>query len=78
MVVLVRVSDAFDSLYLFLVELFAAPILPVCRYPRCNSRVFFDDRVNELREWCSDDHMLCVVRIYFRDLNTYHLRLEWR
>jgi hypothetical protein len=32
---------------------------PKCRYPGCNNYVFFDRRVNELREWCSDEHMGC-------------------
>jgi hypothetical protein len=30
---------------------------PLCRFPRCNNPVFFDTRVNEYREWCSDQHM---------------------
>ena len=36
----------------------------ICRYPRCGQHAFFDRRVNELREWCSDQHMQCVVPIY--------------
>ncbi|KAI0268479.1 hypothetical protein BGY98DRAFT_337408 [Russula aff. rugulosa BPL654] len=35
--------------------------LQICRYPRCNVRVFFDRRVDELREWCSDQHMMAAV-----------------
>jgi hypothetical protein len=32
---------------------------PRCRYPGCDNFIFFDRRVNELREWCSDEHMQC-------------------
>ena len=52
------------SLYLFLVELF---VVPYCRYPHCRNRVFLDRRVYELREWCSEQHMQCVVRVYLRN-----------
>jgi hypothetical protein len=47
-------KQCIDSMYLFLVELFVAP---ECRLPGCNRRVFYDRRVSELREWCSDQHM---------------------
>ncbi|KAH9992194.1 hypothetical protein BJV74DRAFT_834813 [Russula compacta] len=34
---------------------------PACRLPHCNNPVFFDRRVNELREWCSDEHMRAAM-----------------
>ena len=34
---------------------------PLCSFPRCPRRAFFDRRVNELREWCSDEHMRCAL-----------------
>jgi len=35
---------------------------PKCRYPGCNNYVFFDRRVNELREFCSDEHMGAAIQ----------------
>ena len=49
------VGNALDSLYLFLVELFVAP---KCRFPGCGTPVFFDRRVSEYREWCSNEHLM--------------------
>jgi hypothetical protein len=34
---------------------------PLCRYPGCGYTVFMDTRVQELREWCSDEHMQAAV-----------------
>ncbi|KAI0298055.1 hypothetical protein B0F90DRAFT_1736003 [Multifurca ochricompacta] len=34
----------------------------ICRMPGCNRPVFFDRRVNERREWCSDQHMQTALR----------------
>jgi len=45
----------------------APPVQParlsptVCRYPRCNNPVFFDRRVNEFQEWCSEEHMQAAM-----------------
>jgi len=36
---------------------------PQCRYPSCYDFAFVDPRVNELREWCSDNHMRCAVQL---------------
>ncbi|KAF8492544.1 hypothetical protein F5888DRAFT_889322 [Russula emetica] len=44
---------------------------PLCRYPRCGHHVFFDRRVNELREWCSDQHMQCVAPIHHNPVLPY-------
>jgi len=33
----------------------------LCRYSNCNRYVFLDRRVNEYREWCSDEHMRAAV-----------------
>ena len=49
------VTNAFDS------SSSSAFVGPPCRYPNCNNPVFFDRRADELREWCSDQHMMCVV-----------------
>ena len=35
---------------------------PQCRYPSCYNYTFVDMRVNELREWCSDNHMRAAVQ----------------
>ncbi|KAN0113632.1 hypothetical protein V8E52_007558 [Russula decolorans] len=40
----------------------ANPPDPLCRIPGCNNRAFYDRRVNELREWCSDQHMQDAIR----------------
>ena len=45
----------------------ASSLRHICRFPRCNNPAFFDRRVNELREWCSDGHMRCAVRIYLHN-----------
>ncbi|KAI0281839.1 hypothetical protein BGY98DRAFT_178013 [Russula aff. rugulosa BPL654] len=34
----------------------------LCRFPRCTRVVFFDRRVNEYREWCSDQHMQAAIK----------------
>jgi len=52
-------SNAFEILYLLLVELFVAPL---CQYPLCERHVFFDRRINEDREWRSDRHMMMAVK----------------
>ncbi|KAI0282985.1 hypothetical protein BC826DRAFT_1061685, partial [Russula brevipes] len=31
--------------------------LPLCRFPHCNRRVFYDSSISEMREWCSYGHM---------------------
>jgi hypothetical protein len=36
----------------------------VCRLPDCDYPVFFDRRVNEHREWCSDQHMRCAFDLH--------------
>ncbi|KAF8489968.1 hypothetical protein F5888DRAFT_1140140 [Russula emetica] len=51
-------KQCIDSLYLFL-EPFVAP---KCRFSGCNTPVFFDRRVDEYREWCSDEHLMLAVR----------------
>ncbi|KAF8492538.1 hypothetical protein F5888DRAFT_888921 [Russula emetica] len=48
---------------------------PLCRYPRCTRIAFFDRRVNERREWCSDEHMQYVVPIYHHNLVLSYLPL---
>ena len=52
------VTNAFDFIISSLLSAFVG--LQTCRYPRCSRPVFFDRRVDELREWC-EQHMMCVV-----------------
>ncbi|KAF8486289.1 hypothetical protein DFH94DRAFT_712180 [Russula ochroleuca] len=33
----------------------------LCRIPHCNNPAFFDRRVDEFREWCSDKHMQLAI-----------------
>jgi len=33
----------------------------MCRFAGCFKQTFFDRRVNELREWCSDQHMIDAI-----------------
>jgi hypothetical protein len=40
---------------------------PKCRFRGCNNPTFFDRRAEELREWCSDEHMRCAVRFDFHN-----------
>ena len=48
---------------------------PKCRYPGCNNYVFFDRTVNELREWCSDEHMRCAVYLHLNDSELAYISL---
>ena len=57
------VSNASDFVSLLLSSFVAHS----CRIPQCNNPAFFDKRVNEFREWCSDKHMQFVVRIYLHN-----------
>jgi len=68
----VTVSNVVDLASLSFDELF---IGPKCRYPGCNNYVFFDRRVNELREWCSDEHMGCAVYLHPNDSEVAYIPL---
>jgi hypothetical protein len=55
-------------------------VVPECRFPDCRRRPYFDRRVNEFREWCSDEHLRCAatstVMVYSGF--TSHLGLRYR
>lgn len=40
---------------------------PICRMPGCNYPAFVDGRVNERREWCSNEHMQSAIHIYLHN-----------
>jgi hypothetical protein len=50
----------------------------LCRLPNCNRNAFFDRRINELREWCSDEHMQCEVHISLHNSALSYLLLGLR
>ena len=59
----------FDSVSLF-DELFVGHVTTdrICRLRHCRRAVFLDTRVNEYREWCSDEHMRCAVQFHKHSL----------
>jgi hypothetical protein len=70
------VSNACNLVLSLYIELFVGP--RICRFHRCNNQVLFDRRINELREWCGDQHMQYVVRIYLHNPVLSYLLLAKR